>query len=190
MNNLPERILEYTEAKPEATPIPAKSLPHLGDRAALARTLSRLARSDRFLRICRGVHMRPIEIRFDIRTPNLASAVTALGGRRSATIVSNGRGVANWQDLTTENAVRTTYVPPGSLPTPAFRGTPGQTARCSALAIGDPTWNRWDRHPGDFMAGLRQGERTPDAVLPEFALGPRSLSTPDSSTPSADPPRE
>jgi len=113
MNNLPERILEYAEAKPEATPIQAKSLPHLGDRVALARTLSRLVRSDRFLRICRGVHMRPIERRFGIRTPSLASAVTALGGRRGATIVSNGRSVANWQDLTTENAVHTANVPPG-----------------------------------------------------------------------------
>ena len=55
MNSLPERIMEYAEAKPEATPIQADNLLHLGDRAAVARALSRLARSGRLLRICRGV---------------------------------------------------------------------------------------------------------------------------------------
>ena len=53
MNSLPERIMEYGKARPEATPIQADDLLHLGDRAAVARALSRLTRSDRLLRICR-----------------------------------------------------------------------------------------------------------------------------------------
>lgn len=60
MNSLPERIMEYAEAQPEATPIHAVDLLHLGDRSAVSRTLSRLARSERLLRICRGLYMRPI----------------------------------------------------------------------------------------------------------------------------------
>ncbi|MDE0100798.1 MAG: hypothetical protein OXN89_00315 [Bryobacterales bacterium] len=63
MNSLPERIMEYTEAKPDATPIQADDLLPFGDRAAVARAQSRLARSDRLMRIWRGVYMRPCSAR-------------------------------------------------------------------------------------------------------------------------------
>ena len=55
MKSLPERIMAYAEARPEATPIQAGDLLHLGERAAVSRALSRLARSERLLRICRGL---------------------------------------------------------------------------------------------------------------------------------------
>jgi len=45
MKSLPERTMGYAEAKPEATPIRAADLLHLGDRAAVSRALSSLARS-------------------------------------------------------------------------------------------------------------------------------------------------
>ena len=57
MTSLPDRIMGYAESKPEATPIQAKDLLHLGDRAAVNRALSRLARPERLLRICRGLYM-------------------------------------------------------------------------------------------------------------------------------------
>lgn len=47
MKSLPERIMGYADAKPEATLIQADALLQLGDRAALSRAFSRLARSDR-----------------------------------------------------------------------------------------------------------------------------------------------
>ena len=43
MNSLPERIMEYTEAKP----IHTSDLLRFGDRPAVVRSLSRLARSER-----------------------------------------------------------------------------------------------------------------------------------------------
>lgn len=43
MNSLSERIMEYAEAEPEATPIQAEDLLHLVDRAAVARTLAGLS---------------------------------------------------------------------------------------------------------------------------------------------------
>ena len=113
MNSLPERIVEYAEAKPEATPIQADDLLHLGDRATVARALSRLARSGRLLRICRGVYMRPIQTRFGLRAPSLEQAITALAGLWGETIVSNGGDAANWLGLTTQNAVRTVYLTSG-----------------------------------------------------------------------------
>jgi len=71
MNSLSERIMEYAEATPEATPIQADDILHLGDRAAVVRSLSRLVHSDRLLRICRGAYMRPIQTRFGLRAPRL-----------------------------------------------------------------------------------------------------------------------
>ena len=114
MNSLPERIMEYVEAKPEATPIQADDLLHLGDRATVVQALSRLARSERLLRICRGVYMRPIQTRFGLRAPSLEHAITALASLWGETIVSNGGDAANWLGLTTQNAVRTVYLTSGS----------------------------------------------------------------------------
>ena len=69
MTSLPERILECAEAGAEAAPVEAEDLPHLGDGAAVDGSLSRLARSDRLLRICRGLYMRPIRTRFGLPGP-------------------------------------------------------------------------------------------------------------------------
>ena len=114
MNNLPRRIMEYAEAKPEATPIRADDLLHLGDRAAVVRALSRLARSERLLRICRGVYMRPIQTRFGLRAPRLEKALTSLSALWGEIIVPNGGGAANWLGLTTQNTVRSVYLTSGS----------------------------------------------------------------------------
>ena len=54
MKSLPERIMEHAEAKPEATSLQADDLLHLGHRAAVACALSRLARSERLLRVYRS----------------------------------------------------------------------------------------------------------------------------------------
>ena len=113
MNSLPERIMECAEAKPEATPIQAKDLLHLGDRAAVTRALSRLAGSRRLLRICRGVYMRAIHTRFGLCAPCLDEALAALSELWGETIVPNGGGAANWLGLTTQNAVRSVYLTSG-----------------------------------------------------------------------------
>ena len=113
MNSLSEQIMEYAEAKPEATPIQAGDLLHLGARAAVAKALSRLARSERLLRVCRGVYMRPIQTRFGLRAPSLEQAITALSSLWDETIVSNGGDAANWLGLTTQNAVHTVYLTSG-----------------------------------------------------------------------------
>ena len=69
MNSLSERIMGYAKTQPEATPIQAKDLLHLGDRAALSRALSRLVRFERLLRIYRAIYMRPIQTRFGLIEP-------------------------------------------------------------------------------------------------------------------------
>ena len=135
MNSLPERIMEYAEARPEATPIQAEDLQHLGDRAAVARALSRLVRSDRLLRICRGVYMRPIQTRFRLRAPSLEQAITALASLWGETIVSNGGDAASWLGLTTQNAVRTVYLTSGPDRLPCISGH--TRSNCSMLRVGN-----------------------------------------------------
>ncbi|MDE0105143.1 MAG: DUF6088 family protein [Bryobacterales bacterium] len=113
MNSLAERIMDYARAKPEATPIRADDLLRIGDRAAVPRALSVLARSKRLLRICRGVYMRPIKTRFGLRAPRREKALAALSVLWDATIVPNGGGAANWLGLTTQNTVRSVYLTSG-----------------------------------------------------------------------------
>ena len=169
MNSLPERIMEYAEAKPEATPIQADNLLHLGDRAAVARALSRLARSGRLLRICRGVYMRPIQTRFGLRAPSLEQAITALAGLWGETIVSNGGDAANWLGLTTQNAVRTVYLTSG----------PDRLLHFGAHQVRLLNAPRWQLAAGHGTAGTviraisrlgpHEVERSLDAVLPKLS---------------------
>ena len=157
MKSLAERIMEYAGTAPEATPICPSALLHFGRRGAVNQALSRLARSGQLLRICQGVYMRPIQTRFGLCAPSLEQAITALASLWGETIVSNGGDAANWLGLTTPERRRYGLSDFRSRPTPAFRGTPGQTAPCSALATGGRTWNRRHRHPGDLMARSPRG---------------------------------
>ena len=95
MKSLPERIMGYAEAKPEATPIQAEDLLHLGDRAAVHRALSHLTRSERLMRIYRGIYMRPIQTRFGLRGPRRELALAALSELWDVTIVPNRGDAAN-----------------------------------------------------------------------------------------------
>ena len=49
----------YADAKRQATSIQAEDLLHLGGRAAVGRALSRLARSEQLMRVCRGTGRLP-----------------------------------------------------------------------------------------------------------------------------------
>ena len=71
METLSTRILAEVAALPEAAPIYAKGLLHLGNRAAIDQALSRLARRGQLLRAGRGLYVRPIETRFGPRTPSV-----------------------------------------------------------------------------------------------------------------------
>ena len=86
--------MEYPEAKPEATAIQAEDLLHAGDRAAMARSLSRLACSERLLRVCRGVYIWPIQRCFGLRAPSLEKAISRTVGSlaRDHRVVRRRRG--------------------------------------------------------------------------------------------------
>lgn len=113
MKSLAERIMEYAEVLPEATPICPGALLHLGRRGAVNQALSRLARSGRLLRICQGVYMRPVESRFGRCAPSVDKSLQSLSELWGVTIVPNGGGAANWLGLTTQTPVRSVYLTSG-----------------------------------------------------------------------------
>ncbi len=52
MHGLPKRIIEHASVLPEATPLYAAILLHLGNWAAVDQALSGLARTGKLMRIC------------------------------------------------------------------------------------------------------------------------------------------
>lgn len=113
METLTTRILDEVAALPEATPIHAKGLLHLGSRAAVDQALSRLVRRGRLLRAGRGLYVRPIETRFGQRTPSAEAVLIALQAETGETITPNGAAAANRLGITTQVPVRTVYLTSG-----------------------------------------------------------------------------
>src|SRR3546814_6836904 len=73
MQRLTEQILAHAGGLPEGTPLAAKSLLHLGNRAAVDQALSRLTERGQLIRAGRGVYLRPITSRSEEHTSELQS---------------------------------------------------------------------------------------------------------------------
>ncbi len=113
MKRLTESILEETATLPEGTPITAKMWLHLGNRAALDQSFSRLVRRGKLLRAGRGVYVAPITGRFGSRAPSAQKVVEELSLRRGETVVPSGATAANALGLTTQVPTRTVYLTSG-----------------------------------------------------------------------------
>ena len=106
MRSLPQRVMEYAESLPEATPLCPAGLLHLGKRTAVDQALSRLARSGKLMCICYGVYMRPVETRFGRCAPSIGKVLQALSALWGETFVPCGGSAANRLGLTTQNPLR------------------------------------------------------------------------------------
>lgn len=113
MQRLSELILRHAEGLPEGTPVSAKSLLHLGNRAAVDQALSRLAERGQLIRAGRGVYLRPVTTRFGTWAPSVEQAVEAIACQRGEVIVSSGAAAANTLGLTTQVPVRSVYLTSG-----------------------------------------------------------------------------
>ena len=113
MQRLTEQILALAGGLPEGTPVAAKSLLHLGNRAAVDQALSRLTERGHLVRAGRGVYMRPIKSRFGTRAPSVEQVVEALASQRGEVIVPSGAAAANMLGLTTQLPVRSVYLTSG-----------------------------------------------------------------------------
>ena len=113
MQQLTEQILAHAEGLPEGTPVVAKGLLHLGNRAAVDQALSRLTERGLLIRASRGVYLLPIRGRFGTRAPSVQQAVEAIASQRGDVIVSSGAVAANNLGLTTQVPVRSIYLTSG-----------------------------------------------------------------------------
>jgi Family of unknown function (DUF6088) len=113
MQKLTIQILAQTAALPEGTPVSAKELLHLGSRAAIDQTLSRLVGRGQLLRAGRGLYVHPVETRFGERPPSVETVVQAIGKSKGEIIASHGAAAANALGLTTQVPVRAIYLTSG-----------------------------------------------------------------------------
>lgn len=113
VQRLTEQIFEHAKALPEGTPIAAKSLLHLGNRAAVDQALSRLAERGQLLRAGRGIYLLPVTGRFGTRAPSVELAMEAISAQRGEVIVSSGAAAANRLGLTAQVPARSVYLTSG-----------------------------------------------------------------------------
>jgi hypothetical protein len=113
MSRLPEQILAHAAGLPEGSPLSAKGLLHLGNRAAVDQALSRLAERGRLIRAGRGLYLLPVTGRFGTRAPSVEQAVEALAMQRGELIASSGAAAANALGLTEQVPVRSVYLTSG-----------------------------------------------------------------------------
>ena len=113
MTSVMEQVLKYATQMPEGRPLAAKELLHLGNRAAVDQSLSRLVRSGALLRAGRGVYVKPVEGRFGTRAPMSMKVVEELAAKRGEMIVPHGAAAANALGLTTQVPTREVYLTSG-----------------------------------------------------------------------------
>jgi hypothetical protein len=110
---LAQQILAQATTLPEGTPLAAKGFLHLGNRAAIDQTLSRLSRAGKLMRSGRGLYVLPVESRFGARAPSPEKVVAESARLRGETIAPHGAAAANRLGLTTQVPMRTTYLTSG-----------------------------------------------------------------------------
>lgn len=113
METLAKAVVNYVGKAPEGAAVAAKELLHLGTRAAVDQTLSRLVRRGSLVRVGRGLYARPIKGRFGIRPPEPAAVVRAIVEQRGESLVPHGAAAANELGLTTQVPVREVYLTSG-----------------------------------------------------------------------------
>lgn len=113
MPTLAQQVLKHAAELPEGTPLVAKELLHLGNRAAVDQALSRLVQRGTLIRAGRGIYVLPVTSRFGSRAPSTAKTVEGLANQRGETIVSHGAAAANALGLTTQVPMRAVYLTSG-----------------------------------------------------------------------------
>jgi len=86
---------------------------HLGNRATIDQTLSRLFRAGKLLRSGRGFYVLPVEGRFGTRAPAPEKVVAESARLRGEVIATHGAAAANRLGLTTQVPMRSTYLTSG-----------------------------------------------------------------------------
>lgn len=113
MSQLAHSILSQAQSLPEGGLLSPKEFLHLGSRAAIDQTLSRMAREGKLLRVGRGAYALPIQGRFGARPPSAQSVMEAMESTSGETVVASGAAEANSLGLTTQVPTREVYLTSG-----------------------------------------------------------------------------
>ena len=114
MSHLAENILSAAGAMPEGGLLSPKEFLHLGSRAAIDKTLSRLTQKGKLIRVSRGSYVAPHTGRFGDRPPSTESVVQAIETSCGETVVANGAAEANALGLTTQVPIREVFLTSGA----------------------------------------------------------------------------
>lgn len=110
MSHLAENILSATRTMPEGGLLSPKEFLHMGSRAAVDKTSSRLAQEGQLMRVSRGVYAAPYQGRFGSRPPpSTESVMQAIEASGSETVVANGAAEANALVLTKQVPTREVF---------------------------------------------------------------------------------
>ncbi|MFM7657637.1 MAG: DUF6088 family protein [Burkholderiaceae bacterium] len=114
MSPLAESILSQAQSLPEGGLLSPKEFLHLGSRAAIDQTLSRLAREGKLLRVGRGTYSLQVQGRFGVRPPSTEAVIEAIESSSGETVVASGAAEANALGLTTQVPTREVFLTSGS----------------------------------------------------------------------------
>jgi len=114
MSPLAESILSQAQSLPEGGLLSPKEFLHLGSRAAIDQTLSRLAREGKLLRVGRGTYSLQVQGRFGVRPPSTEAVIEAIESSSGETVVPSGAAEANALGLTTQVPTREVFLTSGS----------------------------------------------------------------------------
>ncbi|WP_347989557.1 DUF6088 family protein [Methylomonas sp. AM2-LC] len=159
MSHLVEKILYAAKGKPEGGLLSPKEFLHLGSRAAVDKTLSRLVQEGKLMRVSRGIYVAPYEGRFGVRAPSTESVVHAIETSYGETVVSNGATEANALGLTTQVPTREVF----------FTSGPSRLLQLGNRCVELKHGKRWE-----LVLGKRQAGRVVRALS---WLGPEQAPT-------------
>ena len=143
MSPLAHSILSQAQSLPEGGLLSPKEFLHLGSRAAIDQSLSRMAREGKLLRVGRGSYALPIQGRFGVRPPSSESVMEALESASGETVVASGAAEANFLGLTTQVPTREVYLTSG----------PSRRLKLGNREIELKQGNRWQMLLGKRPAG-------------------------------------
>lgn len=144
MSHLAEKILSATHTLSEGDLLSPKQFLHLGSRAAVDKTLSRLAQEGKLIRVSRGAYAVPHQGRFGARPPSTESVLRTIESSWGETVVANGVAEANALGLTTQVPRREVFLTSGRSRTLQLGN------RCIELKHG----RRWQLLFGKRQAGM------------------------------------
>ena len=113
MSQLAQAVLSAAQSLPEGGLLSPKEFLHLGSRAAIDQTLTRLTKEGQLLRVGRGAYALPVQGRFGARPPSTESVVEAIEATSGEVVVASGAAEANALGLTTQVPTREVYLTSG-----------------------------------------------------------------------------